>query len=169
MSCIFLKQQCREQDVDPLIQDLDNWWASLPEHLTKATISESFARATLYLRLRYHYILVLVTRPFLLDSTLQNQATSYHVKVCEDNNDGIITTLFDMQARNLLTDSFWFDSHYILSTSLILLLRIIKNPSSADLQGKVKSMQGLLQSFPGNIQAYANESFNQVLEDINTG
>ncbi|KAH6981589.1 hypothetical protein BKA56DRAFT_584162 [Ilyonectria sp. MPI-CAGE-AT-0026] len=168
MSCIFLNQQRREQDTDGLIQDLEAWWASVPEHLTKVIMSDSFARATLYLRLRYHYILVLVTQHFLLNSNIENHTTSYYVKVCEDNNDVVITTLLDMQARNLLTDSLWFDSHHILSTSLILLLRIMKRPLSTDLQDKVKSMQSLLQSSSGKIQVYANECFNQVLKDIST-
>lgn len=169
MRCIFLKKRYGEQDVDALIRELTIWWADVPEHLTKASPSESFARATLYLRLRYHYVLVLLTRSFLLDSTSESHLINRHVKICNDNNDRSITILIDMQSENLLTDSLWFDAHHILSTSLILLLRMLKNPCSSDLQGKAKSMQQLLKSRPGRIQNYANECFNKVLEDINIG
>lgn len=171
MRSIFLKPQCRQQcrpeDVETLVHDLQAWWTTLPEHLTKETITESFARAILYLRLRYHYILVLVTRPFLVHGVSKRRSKTKHVVVCEDHNDGSISTLLEMQARDLLSDSLWFDSHHILSASLMLLLRIIENPSSAELREKVISMQKLLSLSPGKIQSYANDCFSRILEDIN--
>lgn len=168
MRNIFLKQQCRQQDVETLVHDLQAWWTKLSEHLTKEPITTSFARAILYLRLRYHYILVLVTRPFLLDALSKGRSMTQHLVVlCEDHNDGSISTLLEMQARDLLSDHFWFDSHHILCTSLILLLRIIENPSSAELREKVISMQQLLNLSPGKIQSYANDCFSRILEDIN--
>lgn len=172
MRSIFLKSQCRQQcsleDVETLVHDLQAWWTTLPEHLTKEPTTASFARATLYLRLRYHYIMVLVTRPFLLDAVAKGcSATQHLVVLCEDHNDGSISTLLEMQARDLLSDSFWFDSHHILTTSLILLLRIIENPRSAELRKKVVSMQQLLNLSPGKIQSYANDCFSRILEDIN--
>lgn len=166
MRSIFLKQQCRQQDVERLAHDIKAWWVSLPEHLTKETIPASFARAVLYLRLRYHYILVLITRPFLLDAVAKGCRTTQHVVACEDHNDGCISTLLDMHSRDLLSESLWFDSHHILSASLILLLRIIDNPSSAELRKKVTSMQQLLHLIPGKIQAYAIDCFSRILEDI---
>lgn len=166
MRGIFLKQQCRQQDVERLAHDIKAWWTTLPEHLTKETVPASFARAVLYLRLKYHYILVLITRPFLLDAVSKGRPTTQHVVVCEDHNDGSISTLLDMHSRDLLSDTFWFDSHHILSASLILLLRIIENPSSTELRKKVISMQQLLPLIPGKIQAYANDCFSRILEDI---
>ncbi|KAK2605788.1 hypothetical protein N8I77_008602 [Diaporthe amygdali] len=166
-SCIFLRKTCRGRDIDDLLHGLNAWWASLPGHLTQAILSESFARATLYLRLRYHYILVLITRTFLFNPTWESSTMNRYVEICNDNNDKSIEIILDMQARNILTDSFWFDSYYILSTSLILLLRILKNPSCTDLHSKAEIMRNILQEYPGKIQAYATECFKQVLEDIN--
>jgi hypothetical protein len=71
-----------------------------------------------------------------------------------------------MQLRNLLAGSFWFN-YYILTSSLILLMRIIMNPSSSELQERARSMQGLLGINPGKIQTHANECFDRVLDDIN--
>lgn len=166
MRSIFLKQQYRQQDVERLAHDIKAWWISLPEHLTRETIPESFARAVLYLHLRYHYILVLITRPFLLDVVANGRSKTQHAVACEDYNDGSISTLLDLHSRDLLSESFWFDSHHILSASLILLLRIIDNPSSAELRKKVASMQQLLHLIPGKIQAYAIDCFSRILEDI---
>lgn len=168
MRSIFLKQQCKQQagDFESLAHDIKAWWTTLPEHLTRGTIPELFARAVLYLRLRYHYILALITRPFLLDAVANGRPTTQHVVACEQHNDGCIKTLLEMHSRDLLSDSFWFDSHHILSASLILLLRIIDKPYSAELKEKVTSVQQLLHLIPGKIQAYAVDCFSRILEDI---
>ncbi|KAG6353688.1 hypothetical protein INS49_005397 [Diaporthe citri] len=172
MRSIFLKQQCRQQDVEMLVHDLKAWWTTLPDHLTKETIPASFARAVLYLRLRYHYILVLITRLFLVDAVVAKgrpariEITTQHVVACENHNDGSMSTLLDMHSRDLLSDLFWFDAQHILSTSLILFLRVIDNPSSAELRKRVTSMQQLLHLIPGKIQAHANDCFPRILEDI---
>ncbi|USP79374.1 hypothetical protein yc1106_06648 [Curvularia clavata] len=71
-----------------------------------------------------------------------------------------------MQSKGLLVDTFWFDIHHILSTSLILFMRILKNPSSTDLQEKAESMRHVLQEHPGKIQSYADECLKEILEDI---
>ena len=167
MNCIYLKQRCEGQDVDPLLRDIDTWWKTLPDHFTNSTVPDSFANATFYLRLRYHCILVLITRPFLFDATFVTHGTrNRYVEICENHNGAAIDTLLEMQSRNLLRGSFWFDS-YILTSSLILLMRIITNPSSPDLHGKARSMQGLLRINPGKIQSHADKCFDVVLEDIN--
>jgi hypothetical protein len=168
MNCIYLKQRCEAQDVDPLLRDLDTWWKTLPDHLTKNALPDSFANAAFYIRLRYHSILVLVTRPFLFDATFVNHGTkpNRYVEICEDHNNAAIDTLLEMQLRNLLAGSFWFN-YYILTSSLILLMRIIMNPSSSELQERARSMQGLLGINPGKIQTHANECFDRVLDDIN--
>lgn len=166
MNCIYLKQRCEEHDVDPLVRDLETWWNTLPDHLTKDSVPDSFAGATFYLRVRYHSLLVLITRPFLFDATFVNHRTNRHVEICEDHNSAAIDTLLQMQARNLLADSFWFD-YYILTSSLILLIRIIRNPSSSEIHERVKSMQYLLSVNPGRIQSHANKCFDRVLDDIN--
>ena len=134
---------------------------------TNNTVPDCFANATFYLRLRYHCILVLITRPFLFDATFVTHGTrNRYVKICEDHNGAAIDTLLEMQSRNLLSASFWFDS-YILKSSLILLMRIITNPSSPELHGRARSMQGLLRINPGKIQSHADKCFDMVLEDIN--
>ncbi|KAK3897407.1 fungal-specific transcription factor domain-containing protein [Staphylotrichum tortipilum] len=167
MKCIYLKQRCEGQDVGPLLRDLNTWWETLPDHLTNNAVPDSFANAAFYLRLRYHYILVLITRPFLFDATfVTHGTTNRYVEICEDHNNAAIDTLLEMQLRNLLAGSFWFDSH-ILTSSLILLMRIMMNPSSPELHRRARSMQGLLGINPGKIQSHASQCFDKVLEDIN--
>ncbi len=123
MNCLYLKQRCEGQDVEPLLRDLNTWWETLPDHLTKNPVPDSFANAAFYLRLRYHYILVLITRPFLFDATFMTQETNRYVEICEHHNSAAIDTLLEVQSRNLLAGAFWFD-YYIVTSSLILLMRI---------------------------------------------
>ena len=110
--------------------------------------------------------MVLITRPFLFDATFVKHGTNRYVKICEEHNNAEIDTLLDMQSKNLLAGSFWFD-YYILTSSLILLMRIIMNPSSPELHVRAKSMQDLLRINPGKIQTHANKCFDRVMDDIN--
>ncbi|KAK0370110.1 hypothetical protein CLIM01_12531 [Colletotrichum limetticola] len=125
--------------IDRLIQDLYGWWESLPQHLTipAAAIPPSLLRATLYLRLRYHCIIVLLTQSYLFNATFSGSDADHRMNICEDSNNKTIATLIEMQERDVLTSHFWFDSYHAVTCGLVLLIRIIKNPASVDLRDMV--------------------------------
>ncbi|KAK1474763.1 hypothetical protein CCUS01_05388 [Colletotrichum cuscutae] len=154
--------------IDLLIQDLYGWWESLPQHLTipAAAIPPSLLRATLYLRLRYHCIIVLLTQSYLFNATFSGSDADHRMNICEDSNNKTIATLIEMQERDVLTSHFWFDSYHAVTCGLVLLIRIIKNPASVDLRDMVIKLRSLLRMFPDRLHAFAVQCFDKVLEDI---
>jgi hypothetical protein len=176
MNCIFLKDPekgCFQQDINCLIQVLQSWWAELPQHLKQpqSGIPQSFVRAIFHLRLRYCHILVLITRFYLFDATFIHKETSCTdhpmITLCEKNNDECIQTLIEMSERKLLSESFWLDTHHILCTGLILLLRVLRNPTDMTLRCKVEDFQHVLKTCSScKIGRYATLCFEAVLQDI---
>ncbi|KXH60276.1 hypothetical protein CSAL01_03096 [Colletotrichum salicis] len=138
LHCNSEKRHDNGKEIDQLTQDLYGWWNSLPQHLTipAAAIPASLVRSTLYLRLRYHCIIVLLTQSYLFNATFSGSEANPRMNICEESNDETIAILVEMHERDVLTNHFWFDSYHAVTCGLVLLIRIIKNPASVDLRDK---------------------------------
>lgn len=149
------------------------WYDELPCDLKRPIdqVPKSFQRATLSLQLRYNYVLVLLTRPFLQQSpnaNLRVTPTSKRMeKCCEDSNDASIALLRQMHTYDIFCRSLWLDFHLILCAGLVLLLRTLRRRGDSAMHGRIASFLPILQACSDSrIAAYACQTFEALLQDM---
>lgn len=113
---------------------LRQWWEVLPAYLKPGCPTPpSYTRTIAYLGLRYHYILMLVTQSYLLQSTINMQAVDDDfrrmVETCEEANRESTIILQDLVKQSLISQMNYFDVFHILINGIILLLRCLKDQS----------------------------------------
>ncbi|KAL1619937.1 hypothetical protein SLS56_009904 [Neofusicoccum ribis] len=160
-----------EQTIGELIQEVEKWWDAVPAHLKATdTMPPSQARAVCCLGLRYNYALILLTRPHLLYSVTHSDGWPpeilERVRVCETASNQSVTILLEMARRDVLSDSVWFDTDYIICTGIVLFLRGLRTPAD-DVLAKARDLMPLLEmtrkSFLGN---YTFETLSGLLNDL---
>ncbi|KAH7131741.1 fungal-specific transcription factor domain-containing protein [Dactylonectria estremocensis] len=129
---------CNGRDFDILAEQLMHrllqWWDVLPLYLKPGCpTAPSYVRTIAFLGLRYYYIILLVTQPCLLQSTVDvrfvDDNFTRRVETCEEANHEAIIILKDLVTRNLISQMNFFDVFHILINGIILLLRCLKNQS----------------------------------------
>lgn len=111
-----------------MLAKLNAWWIDLPAHLLPSyPTPPTHFRATSYLHLRYHQYVMLLTRPYLLKSAVDEPCE--FTAACEQSNSQSIKILKELGKRNLLSQMNYLDGSYILSTGMILFLRALRRPS----------------------------------------
>ncbi|KAH7131735.1 fungal-specific transcription factor domain-containing protein [Dactylonectria estremocensis] len=117
-----------------LLEGLKKWKSDLPAYLqANCPTAPSYVRAINYLNLRYHHLVMLLTRNYLLhplmDDRFHDGERSDLAKVCEAANDESISLIKEAFRKNVLGKTNYLDAYYILADSMILFLRALKNPS----------------------------------------
>ncbi|KAK5232936.1 hypothetical protein LTR47_006163 [Exophiala xenobiotica] len=125
---------CLDDRADELIADLERFWNTLPYHLRPdAPTAPSHSRAVLYLGLRYHYTMLIATRPSIVSCWREPNASSpgltRRVDMFESANKGSLSLLKRMAQADVLSGKSHLDASYILGGVMIFLLRIVKDPS----------------------------------------
>ncbi|CAI7640081.1 unnamed protein product [Penicillium glandicola] len=162
----------KEQLTSDLIQKVETWNKELPDHLRpNSAFPSSFARATLYLNLKYNYARMLIGRPYMVHSILcsnsHDAVFKSRAETCKAANRDSIEILMEFYRRGLLSTSLWFDTYFILATAIVLFLRAIETPS---VQNELKSFLPVLKTCGrSQIGKYAAGSFESFLHNLDNG
>jgi hypothetical protein len=162
----------KKQLSSELIQKVATWNNELPDHLRpNSAFPSSFARATLYLNLKYNYALMLIGRPYMVHSILcSNRHDAFfesRAETCKAANRESIEILMEFYRRGLLSTSLWLDTYFILATAIVLFLRAVETPS---VKNELKSFLPVLKMCDqSQIGKYAAESFEKFLHNLEKG
>ncbi|QKX54960.1 uncharacterized protein TRUGW13939_02050 [Talaromyces rugulosus] len=162
----------KEQLTGDLIQKVEGWKTKLPDHLRpNSAFPSCFARATLYLSLKYNYARMLIGRPYMThlifcrnthDAVFKSRA-----EACKLANDDMIEILTEFYRQGLLSASFWFDTYFILATAIVLFLRAVETSS---MQKELRSFLPILKLCDySKVGRYAAECFERFLHNLENG
>ncbi|KAI1839885.1 hypothetical protein JX266_013907 [Neoarthrinium moseri] len=116
-----------------LLDNLSQWRRQLPTYLEPGCpTAPSYTRAIGLLSLRYYHCVMLLTRHDFLRQAVSRTKPSVpcpKAELCEKANADSIALTQSLAAKKNLSRSSCFDSFYILSNGIILMLRVLKNPS----------------------------------------
>ena len=162
----------KEQLTSELIQKVETWNKELSDHLRpNSAFPSCFARATLYLNLKYNYARMLIGRPYMAHSILcsnsHDAVFKSRAETCKAANRDSIEILMEFYRRGLLSTSLWFDTYFILATAIVLFLRAVETPS---VQNELKSFLPVLKMCDrSQIGKYATGSFERFLHNLENG
>lgn len=128
--------------VRQMLMELDSWLGDLLPHLKlSAPIAPTHLRAVSYLHMRYNQCVILLTRPYLLES---DDRSCCFTAECETANGRSLTILKALHKNGLLSKINHLDWMHVLSSGMILLLRAIRWPTAMmleELEGYVPILQ----------------------------
>ncbi|KGO47904.1 Transcription factor, fungi [Penicillium expansum] len=162
----------KEQLTSELIQKVEAWNNDLPDHLRpNSAFPSCFARATLYLNLKYNYARMLIGRPYMAHSIFCNnghdEVFKSRAETCKLANRDSIRILTEFYCRGLLSTALWLDTYFILATAIVLFLRVVETPS---VQNELKSFLPVLKMCDRNqIAKYAAGSLERLLHSLENG
>ncbi|OQE38902.1 hypothetical protein PENCOP_c007G00122 [Penicillium coprophilum] len=162
----------KKQLSNELIQKVGTWNNELPDHLRpNAAFPPSFARATLYLNLKYNYARMLIGRPYMAHSILCSNSHDAFFKsraeTCKSANRESIEILMEFYRRGLLSTYLWLDTYFILATAIVLFLRAIETPSVKD---ELRLFLPVLKMCDqSQIGKHAAESLERYLDNLENG
>ncbi|OQE05782.1 hypothetical protein PENVUL_c022G02721 [Penicillium vulpinum] len=162
----------KEQVTSDLIQKVETWNSELPDHLRpNAAFASCFARATLYLNLKYNYARMLIGRPYMAHSILCNNSHDAvfeaRAETCKTANREAIEILTEFYRRGLLSSCLWLDTYFILATAIVLFLRAVESPS---IHNELRSFLPVLKMCErSQIAKYAAESIQKFLHNLENG
>jgi len=154
-----------------LLTQLQQWQETLPEYLRPGCpTAPSHVRAICHLSLRYYQIIMLITRPYLLQSVLSPEPVSTsqtkYSEICEDANKESLRLVKELSTKNLISKRNYFDALYILANAMILFLRCLRNPSS-DLVKAVEEILPLIKMVDHlDFAQFAIKSMHGLLKDL---
>lgn len=113
---------------------LTTWWNELPIYIKpECPVAPCHLRAVTYIGLRYHHLVLLVTRMDLLRAATHNHDDSAEfqrkVDLCESSNEEAIRLLQKLDTENLICRRNFFDAFHILNNGMTLLLRCLGRPT----------------------------------------
>ncbi|KAH9204918.1 fungal-specific transcription factor domain-containing protein [Leptodontidium sp. 2 PMI_412] len=159
--------------ISSLLTSLQEWWAAVPAYLRlDCPTAPSNIRAICHLSLRYHHIISLVTRPYLLYSvTCSNpldETSTQRVRMCEEANRESILAIKKLTTSNLISRINYFDGLYIVANCMILFLRCLRKPS-AELAKLAEEMVPIMELVDHlSFAKYGLESMHHLIEDLKT-
>ncbi|KAJ5513431.1 hypothetical protein N7463_002983 [Penicillium fimorum] len=162
----------KEQVTSELIQKVDIWHSELPDHLRpNSAFASCFARATLYLNLKYNYARMLIGRPYMAHSILcgnsHDAVFKSRAETCKLANRESIEILTEFHRRGLLSRCLWLDTYFILATAIVLFLRAVETPS---VKNELKSFLPVLRMCErSQIAKYAAESIEKFVYNLENG
>lgn len=123
-----------ESTFDELLTPLQRWWDGLPAYLRSGGEVMSLSlRAVSFLCLRYYHLVILITRPYLLDSVMDpgslDQDQIKCAEFCETANKESLLVIKKLARMNLICKWSYLDFQFALANGMILFLRCLKNPS----------------------------------------
>lgn len=156
---------------DTLIDRLQHWWTSLPLYLKPGCpTAPSNVRAIAYLSLRYYYVVLLVTRPYLLQAVTEDgfadPRASHRIELCEKANRESIILLRDLARQGLVSSINYFDAIHILTNGMILFLRCFRNQSLEAITELEQYMPLLSLTHHLNIGKLGKQSIEALVEKL---
>ncbi|KIW50501.1 hypothetical protein PV05_09305 [Exophiala xenobiotica] len=127
-------QICLDSRADEILSDIQCFWNRLHDYLKPgAPLAASHSRAVHYLGLRYEYTILVATRPSMVSCWKFFGSCSdrlmQRVQLCEAANRRSLLLLKRMARDGLFSQHNFLDATYVLANALILLLRLVKDPS----------------------------------------
>ncbi|EXJ57727.1 uncharacterized protein A1O5_12517 [Cladophialophora psammophila CBS 110553] len=127
-------QICLDSRAEEILGDIQCFWNELHEYLKPgAPLAASHSRAVHYLGLRYEYTILVATRPSVVSCWKSFGSCSdrlmQRVQLCEAANRRSLILLKRMAQEGLFSQQNFLDATYVLANALILLLRLVKDPS----------------------------------------
>lgn len=149
------------------ITQLENWWSNLPSYFKTSTSSPpTYARALSYLYLRYLHVVMIITRSSLLqndhnsnDTKTENDLTT----TCVAANERSLALLHEMRQKNLISRVNFQDTHHILSTGIVLVVRNLLCPCERHVSDLIRMRPLLLLTDHITIGRSATESVSKFL------
>lgn len=126
------KREQSRNEIRSYITELETWWNGLPAYFkTNMSSPPSYVRALSYLHLRYLHVVMILTRSYLLpddrganDAVIENDLT----RTCEAANESSLALLHEMRQKGLISRANFQDSHHILATGIVLVVRNLLCP-----------------------------------------
>lgn len=125
---------CLDNRADEFLNDLARFWENFPSHLKPdAAMASAHTRAILSLGLRYEYSILLATRPSIVfcwrNPGIGSTILTTRVEMAEAANKRSLLIIKRMAEGNLLSRLNFLDASYILANMVMLILRMVKDPS----------------------------------------
>lgn len=162
-----------------MLQEIDNWYQSLPSHLTLHNQTSGLLprqrRAVILLHIAYHHAKSLVTRPYLLQkieseitrTPLTNDFDSQVLELayaCQGSARDAMALLQDLATANLVDGVGWYDVYYAYHGVLVLCLEFLMRPISSNPSPSSSPNRGVLTLAESENLRYNKQAVGSVLD-----